>query len=253
MVSYSTIDFGCNYGDLSDDMLKKVFDESPDTTHIVSISNCMNECTKNLELSEKDDRVYFTLGIHPHHASEFKDDDLVFLEKHLSRPKCFGIGECGLDFFRNFTPKDDQIYAFEKQIELAKRLNKNLYLHCRDAYPDFIAIIKKHQYYKGIVHCFTGNIDQALEFTGLGFKLGITGWLLDNRRNADLVKVVQDERIKLTMLIVETDAPYMAIRPKRKSSPADIKTIVKTIAKLKNMDEKECGIQLYDTSSKFMN
>jgi TatD DNase family protein len=253
MTEYSTIDFGCNYGDLSDEMLKKVFDESPDTTHIVSISNCINECTKNLKLAEKDDRVYFTLGVHPHHASEFKDSDLIFLEKYLSHPKCFGIGECGLDFNRNWSPKDDQIYAFEKQIELAKRLNKKLYLHCRDAFPDFIAIIKKYQYYEGIVHCFTGTIEQALEFTNLGFKLGITGWLLDNRRNADLIKVIQDEKIKLNMLIVETDAPYMAIKPKRKSSPSDIKTIIKTIAKLKDIDVTECGSELYEVANKFLN
>lgn len=252
MVSYSTIDFGCNYGDLSDDKLKKILDESTDTTHIISISNCINECLKNLKLIEKDDRVYFTLGIHPHHALEFNDSDIDFLEKHVTHSKCFGIGECGLDYNRNMSPKDKQIYVFEKQIELAKRMNINLYLHCRDAFPDFIEIIKKHQYYKGIVHCFTGTIEQALEFTNLGFKLGITGWLLDSRRNADLVKAVQDDRIKLDMLIVETDAPYMSIKPKKHSSPSDIKTIIKTIAKLKDIDENECGITLYKVASKFL-
>lgn len=86
------------------------------------------------------------------------------------------------------------------------------------------------------MHCFTGNIEQALEFTRLGFKLGITGWLLDKRRNADLIKVIENPDIKLEMLIVETDAPFMAIRPKKFSLPEDTAIIVKRIAELKEIN-----------------
>jgi len=82
-----------------------------------------------------------------------------------------------------FSDPAKQKEVFSLQIDLAKKHNKNLYLHCRDAYDDFIGLLKTRGYYKGLIHCFTGNITQALELVGLGFKLGITGWIFDSRRN----------------------------------------------------------------------
>lgn len=257
MDSYYTIDFGCNYADTkkySKTKLKKILDESYElgVNKIVCISNCLKEAKINIALAAEYPNLHFTLGIHPHHALEFKEDDLIFLEEHITHKKCFGIGECGLDFNRMFSSKEEQIYAFVKQLELAKKCNAKLYLHCRDAYDDFIKIIKNNEYYNGLIHCFTGTIEQAIEFTSLGFKLGITGWLLDNRRNADLVNVVKDKRIKLDMLIVETDAPWMAIRPARESRPENTADIVERIAKLKNLDTIECGKIMYETALKFL-
>ena len=138
--------------------------------------------------------------------------DLIFLKNNIINEKCFGIQEIGLDFNRNFSSKEDQIYAFTEQLNLAKELNTNVYLHCRDTFDEFISIIKQVDRYKGLVHCFTGNIKQALEITSLGFKLGIIGWLLDKKRNVDLVDVIENENITLDMLIVETDAPFMPIK-----------------------------------------
>jgi TatD DNase family protein len=151
-----------------------------------------------------------------------------------------------------FSPKDKQIYAFEEQIKLAKELNIKLYLHCRDAYDDLIHIIKKYNYFNGLIHCFTGNIIQAIEFTKLGFKLGITGWLLDKRRNKDLQDVISHPEITIDMLVIETDAPFMPLYPKKESTPSDLWIVLEEIAKIKNMDLNVVGEKIYDNSVKFL-
>lgn len=130
-----------------------------------------------------------------------------------------------------FSSKEIQLKVFGIFIDLAKKYNEPLYLHCRDAYDDFVNLLKEKNYFKGLVHCFTGNINQALELTQLGFKLGITGWLLDKRRNIDLVNVIKDERITLDMLVVETDAPFMAIKPAKESVSSDTAYIVEKLQK----------------------
>lgn len=127
-----------------------------------------------------------------------------------------------------------------------------MYLHCRDAFLELISIVKTIGHYKGIIHCFTGTLEQALEFTSLGFKLGITGWLLDKRRNADLVRAVSDARITIEMLLVETDAPFMPIKPKKVSTPIDTAHIVEEIAKLKHLDTVKCGQALYSNAINFL-
>ncbi len=258
---YYTIDFGVNFANKKRypnhklvDILKKSYHEGVDK--VVSISNNFDESITNLKLSEEFENLHFTIGIHPHNASSMlknKDKFIEFIDKNIINPKCFGIGECGLDYNRMFSPKEDQLLAFHLQIELAQKYNKPLYLHCRDAYDDFIQIIKEHTYYKGLVHCFTGNIHQAIELTSLGFKLGITGWLLDKRRNKDLVQVIKDKRITIEMLVVETDAPFMAIHPSKESIPTDTGYIVEEIARLKQIDLIMCGKKIYQNSIQLLN
>ena len=255
---YYTIDFGVNWGNVNkqsdaeiDRLVNQAWNQGVDK--IVLISNHMQEAIRNSELSDKYSQFYYTIGVHPHNAKHFKDADITIIADNLKMRKCFGIGECGLDYSRMFSSKDAQIYAFEQQVMLAKQENAKLYLHCRDAYDDFIGILKKYNYFNGIVHCFTGDIDQALELTSLGFKLGITGWLLDKRRNKDLVNAIKDPRISLSSLIVETDAPWMPIYPNRQSNPGDTFYIVDEIAKIKGIDPLECGKILYQNALDMLN
>lgn len=255
--TFNTIDFGVNFGNTKrypETKLKNILDDSwkHGVDKVVSISNSIKEAKINIDLGTKHQMFYYTLGIHPHDSKNYCHGDIEFIEQNLSNPKCFGIGECGLDYNRMFSPKEIQLEVFGKQIELAKKHNANLYLHCRDAYDDFIQILREKNYFKGLVHCFTGNITQALELTGLGFKLGITGWIFDSRRNKDLVKVVRDPRITLDMLVVETDAPFMPIYPTKESVPIDTGSIVEEIARLKNIDFIECGKIIYANSQKLL-
>lgn len=203
-------------------------------------------------MKDKFENMHFTLGVHPHDAKNFNTNIIEMIKSNANNPKFFAIGECGLDYNRMFSPKDTQISAFEEQIKIAKQLNKKLYLHCRDAYDDFMRIIKKHNYYNGIIHCFTGNTLQALEFTKLGFKLGITGWLLDKRRNKDLQDAISNPAITIDMLVVETDAPYMPLYPKKESTPSDLWKVLEEIARIKNLDINLVGEKIYDNSVKFL-
>ena len=124
---YFTIDFGVNFAhkDRYDEQkLDKIMKESWEAgvDKVVCISNTIEEAEYNLQLAKKYENLYFTLGVHPHDAKHFKLKDLKFIEENLTNPKCFGIGECGLDFNRNFSPQDKQIEAFEEQLKLAKKI-----------------------------------------------------------------------------------------------------------------------------------
>ncbi len=255
--TYYVNDFGCNFACIkrySDEKLDHIMTESWNNgvDKIVCISNNTNEAKRCTELIKKYDNLHFTMGTHPHYAKDFNHEDLKFYEEQLKNPKCFGIGECGLDYNRNFSPKDNQIIAFEAQIELAKRTNSKLYLHCRDAFDDFIKILDKYKYYNGLIHCFTGNIDQAIEFTKRGFKLGITGWLLDKRRNKDLFNTINNDNITLEMLVLETDAPFMSMFGKKESIPQDVYNIIDAIAKIKKINPVICGQIMYKNSLDFL-
>jgi TatD DNase family protein len=256
--TFYTVDFGVNFASSKrypENKLKTLLEESWNNgvESVVCISNSIKESKNILELVKKYDMMYYTIGIHPHSAKEFVQTDIKFIESQITNSKCFGVGECGLDYNRMFSPKEKQIEVFEYQIDIAKKFNTNLYLHCRDAYDDFIKILKEKNYFKGLVHCFTGTLSQALELTSLGFKLGITGWLVDKRRNQDLVKVVSDKRIKLEMLVVETDAPFMPIYPAKESIPSDTGYIIEEIAKLKNVNFITCGKIIYSNSIGLLN
>jgi TatD DNase family protein len=256
--TFYTVDFGVNFANKSrypDVELEKLMEESYNSgvDRVVCISNSIPESKINLELEKKYPNLYFTLGIHPHNAKQFKKSDIAFLETNISNPKCYGIGECGLDYNRMFSPKEKQLEVFGIQIDLASKYNLPLYLHCRDAMDDFIELLKEKNYFNGLVHCFTGNLNQALELVGLGFKLGITGWIFDSRRNKDLVNVVKSKKIPLNMLVVETDAPFMPIRPAKISIPSDTGYIVEEIARLRQIDIIDCGKQIYSNSIQMLN
>jgi TatD DNase family protein len=257
MSEYYIIDFGVNFANNTrypDEKVKSIMEQSwnDGVEKIVCISNSIKESKRIIKMKDKFENMYYTLGVHPHNAKDFKFSDIDFIKTYQKDPKFFAIGECGLDYNRMFSPKDAQIYAFEEQIKLSKELNKKMYLHCRDAYDDFIHIIKKHNYYNGLIHCFTGNVTQALEFTKLGFKLGITGWLLDKRRNKDLQDVVYHPEITIDMLVVETDAPFMPIYPKKESLSSDLWHVLEEIANLKKLDKHSVGAKIYDNSVKFL-
>lgn len=209
---------------------------------VISISNSMAEAVANQRLAVDHAALYCTAGVHPHAAKTIATgEDLgARLKPLLAGPKCVAVGECGLDYNRMFSPMEDQHRVFEAQITVARETGKPLYLHCRDAHEDFVAILRRHGYYHGIVHCFTGTAAQARELVDLGFYIGITGWLLDSRRNAALVTAVRDV-IPLDRLMVETDAPWLSIAKGRHSHPRDVVAILQRVAELKGVDPRECA------------
>ena len=186
------------------------------------------------EIAERFD-LYATAGVHPHHARDCGPQTISELRTIAQHPRVVAVGECGLDFNRNYSPHPDQEKWFIAQLELALELGKPLFLHSRDAHPRFAQILRSHQVRTAVAHCFTGERDELRAYIELGLYIGITGWICDERRGTHLVRLVRD--IPRERLLLETDSPYLAprdMRPQpraRRNEPAFLPHILKTVAR----------------------
>jgi TatD DNase family protein len=181
-------------------------------------------------------RLFATAGVHPHHAAELTPARARELAELARRPEVVAVGECGLDYFRDFSPREAQRAAFHHQLELAARLRKPVFLHQRDAHADFLAILREHGVrHCGVAHCFTGHGTELHACLELGLAIGITGWICDERRGAHLVPLVRE--IPAGRLLLETDGPYLLPRdlaPKpasRRNEPAYLAHIAAAVAR----------------------
>ena len=183
------------------------------------------------------DTVYATAGVHPHHARECDETTIAALRVLAQQPRVVAIGECGLDFNRNYSPHPDQEKWFLAQLDLAMETKKPLFLHSRDAFPRFSEILKTYRgkMPKAVAHCFTGEKAELHAYLDLGLHIGITGWICDERRGAHLLELVRD--IPADRLMLETDSPYLTPRdlhpqPKaRRNEPAHLPHILRTVAR----------------------
>ncbi|MGH8692534.1 MAG: TatD family hydrolase, partial [Burkholderiales bacterium] len=176
-----------------------------------------------------------TVGVHPHHARECGPGTISELRSLAARPRVVAIGECGLDFNRNYSPHPDQEKWFVAQAELALSLQKPLFLHSRDAHPRFAQILKGLKPQKAVAHCFTGERAELRAYLDLGLYIGITGWICDERRGRHLIELLRD--IPGDRLLLETDAPYLTprdLRPQpkaRRNEPAFLPHILRAVAR----------------------
>jgi TatD DNase family protein len=181
-------------------------------------------------------RFRCTAGIHPHHATQADAQQLSELAELAARPEVVAVGECGLDYFRNFSPRAAQLQAFRDQLDIAVRVRKPVFLHQRDAHEDFVEILRSYgaRLAGGVAHCFTGSVDEARACLDLGLYIGITGWICDERRGLHLREVVRE--LPADRILVETDAPYLLPRdlnPKpqsRRNEPMYLPHVVEAIA-----------------------
>ena len=185
---------------------------------------------------EHSGRLFATAGVHPHHASELDETTLAELAALARQPEVVAVGECGLDYFRDFSPRAAQRQAFHRQLELALQIGKPVFLHQRDAHEDFLAILREHSAaWRGVAHCFTGTEDQLHAYLELELAIGITGWICDERRGAHLLALVP--RIPADRLLLETDAPYLLPRDlpskpaSRRNEPAYLPHVAATVAR----------------------
>ena len=176
-----------------------------------------------------------TAGIHPHHARDCDESTIGSIKSIAADSNVVAIGECGLDFNRNYSPHPDQEKWFVRQVELSFEIGKPLFLHSRDAFPRFAEILKSLKVQNAVAHCFTGQKDELRAYVDLGLYVGITGWICDERRGGHLLELVRD--IPCDRLLVETDSPYLTPRdmrpqPKaRRNEPAFLPHIVATVAR----------------------
>jgi len=202
------------------------------------ISGCDKSGIKEaVELIEKYDNLYATIGYHPDEVEVTSDEDINELEKLvLANPKIIGIGEIGLDYYYGKDDRDKQLLLFEKQLALASRLDVPVVIHSRDAVLDTIELLKKYNV-RGIMHCFSGSLETAREYISMGFLLGIGGVL--TFKNSKLKEVIKE--IPMESIVLETDAPYLAPEPYRgkTNEPSYVVETAKFLAKIKEISVEE--------------
>ena len=201
-----------------------------------------------VQLARQYPRMLFaTAGVHPHHAAQLQREDLAELRALLQQPEVVAVGECGLDYFRNLSPRDAQQRAFEWQLELAAECGKPLFLHQRDAHADFLGALRRHDAssQRGVAHCFTGAAAELADYLQLGLSIGITGWFCDERRGRHLAALVGT--IPQDRLLLETDAPYLLPRDlhpavaKRRNEPSYLPHIGAAIARARGETVDACA------------
>jgi TatD DNase family protein len=186
-----------------------------------------------------------TAGIHPHAAKTCDPANLAKIRHLLAAPHVLMCGEMGLDFARNYSTPHEQRNAFESQLDIAQEIGKPLFLHCRDAFDEFLAIMdKRPQLWKrSIVHCFTGNKKEATALMERGAFIGLTGWITDKRRNTSVLEAIKS--YPLDKIMIETDAPYLMPLNMPKSQlrdrnePAHLIWVARALAKSIGRDEEE--------------
>lgn len=201
--------------------------------------------------------LYCTAGVHPHDAKSVDSDYIEQLRILHQNNSVVAVGECGLDFNRDFSPRPQQEKVFEQQLSLAVDLGKPVYMHERDASERFVKIYSPFSdaINKGVVHCFTGEKPALEQYLDMGLNIGITGWVCDERRGMQLRELIQ--YIPLERLMLETDAPFLlprTIKPKpksRRNEPAYLTYVAKAIAEILDMDLQEVCDLTYQNSCRF--
>lgn len=202
-------------------------------------------------------QLYATAGLHPHHAQDLNGDILAQFRELAEQPNFVALGEMGLDFFRDISPRVQQESAFKQQLELAVELKRPVFLHQREAHARFLPILKDYMpnLPGAVVHCFTGSGDELADYIELGCHIGITGWICDERRGKhlwDVVHLIPDNR-----LMIETDSPYLmprTIRPKpktRRNEPCNLPYVLATLADARKQSQSSLAQITTNTARKF--
>lgn len=262
-VTYELIDICVNLADKSfrkdvDEVLERAGKQGVRT--MFATGSDLADSRRCLSLAERHaPQVYATAGIHPHHAKDWTADTADRLVELAAHPKVLALGEMGLDFNRNYSPPEDQAYAFEAQLEIAAALHMPVFLHEREAHDRFMKILMRHmdRLPGAVVHCFTGTADELAAYLDLNLHIGITGWICDERRGRHLLDLLP--KIPPERLLLETDAPYLlprdlSPRPKsRRNEPAYLPHILETAARAMQMPPVELASATTGTARRFYN
>ena len=241
MIATSLIDIGINLAHDSFNADREAVIARAVAAGVVQmmVTGSSGESTRQaIEMARTHPGVLFaTTGVHPHSAKELTGELLVELRQLATLPQVVAVGECGLDYFRDLSPRAVQQKAFHRQLELATQAGKPVFLHQRDAHEDFVAILREHRasLVGGVAHCFTGNQDELTAYLDMDLYIGITGWICDERRGAHLVPLMKE--IAADRLLLETDGPYLLPRDlpskpeSRRNEPAYLPHIAATVAR----------------------
>lgn len=254
----NVIDIGVNFTHKSfKNDLKQVINRAKGNgvSKLILTGTSLNGSQESLSLAESHEGLYSTAGIHPHHAKEWSEKVSKGIKELLPNKKVVAVGECGLDFNRNFSSKQDQEKCFAEQIQLANEYELPLFLHEREAFDCFYRIMKevKQDDIRAVVHCFTSNKKALESYLDAGYFIGITGWICDERRGKQLQELIS--YIPVDRLMIETDAPFLTPRDlpggNRRNEPSNLGHILNTIARLMNKDENVLAEKVYQNTVEF--
>ncbi len=255
------IDIGCNLThDSFDDDREQVLQRARDAGVVQMIVTGASEegSRKARELAlEYPGELFATAGVHPHRASDYTDQTHALLQDLVKNDEVVAVGETGLDYFRDFSPRDVQQDVFRHQLQIGVESQLPCFLHLRDAHEDFHAILSEYRDRLSdvVVHCFTGNREELRAYLDLDCYIGITGWICDERRGTHMKEYLAD--IPENRLMVETDAPYLKprnLRPRVKShrnEPRFLPWIVGTLAAVRGMTPEDLAGQTTENSRRF--
>lgn len=235
-----------------EEAIKRFFDAGGEK--MINVGCDLASSERSVELAEKNENIFASVGVHPHDAENLDKTVLERLEELVVKEKVMAMGEIGLDFFRDLSPREIQIEAFRSQIELAKKHKKPVIIHCRDAYVDMVEILKSSKVsgWMGVMHCFLGSWPIAEELLKMGFYLGFTGAItypkkrllkdplgLNFNVEPEIFKVIKNT--PLDRILIETDCPYLAPVPRRgeRNEPMFVKHVAEKIAELKGISFEE--------------
>jgi TatD DNase family protein len=237
---YSLVDIGANlahdsFDDDRDEVLQRA--ASVGVSRIVVTGSSDESNRKAARLAQNHPGVlYSTAGVHPHHASDYTDDSDALIRELAADRNIVAVGECGLDYFRNFSPREAQLEAFQAQLNIAAETGLPVFLHQRDAHDDFVELLEPMlpKLSRAVAHCFTGEHESLREYLAMGLYIGVTGWICDERRGThlkEIVSIVPDDH-----LMIETDAPYLmprTVQPKpktRRNEPMYLPEVLRVVA-----------------------
>ena len=241
------VDIGANiaHSSFDDDreaMMRRATDAG--VTRIIVTGSSDESNVRAAELAERSPgALYSTAGVHPHHASDYSDDSDALIRALVQKEVVVAVGECGLDYFRNFSPREAQLSAFRRQLDIAKETGLPVFLHQRDAHDDFVEVLEPAlpDLSNAVAHCFTGEGESLREYIAMGLYIGITGWICDERRGKhlyDIVSAIPDDK-----LMIETDAPYLLPRTlpekpsSRRNEPMYLTEVLRVVAAARGQTE----------------
>ena len=205
-------------------------------TGFVNVGACMASSARSVALAEEYEKIYAAVGIHPHDAENALESDYEKLATWSRHKKVVGIGEIGLDYYYDLSPREVQRKVFIRQIDVARQTDMPIIIHDRDAHGDILEILKKEaKGVTGILHCFSGSLEMAKEIIKLGFYISIAG-PVTFKNAAKLPEIVAN--VPLERLLIETDCPYLTPQPYRgkRNEPAYVRLVAEEVASLRGME-----------------
>ncbi len=225
-------------------LIKKCFNKNIE--YILNIGVDEKTCNASIKLTEKYDRIYAAVGFHPHDATDFNAE---FIRRKAQYPKVIAIGEIGLDYYRNLSPKDVQKKVFDQQIKIALELNMPIIVHDRDAHEDCYDILSRNNAINVVFHCFSGDEIFAQRVIEKGWYISFTGTVTYKNSNMEnIIRLVPDDKF-----FIETDSPYLSPHPQRgkRNSPLNLQYVIEKISEIRGTTPNKIADLSYRNACNF--